>query len=100
MAPYEAGDIAGFPSTYAQDLVDRRIAAFHPPVKADAAPVDMLSTMDRAQLIAFAEAKLGVAEEPGADVSDEDIRGLLREHVDAADLQVQAEETPKPPKKP
>ncbi len=83
MAPYEAMDVAGFALAKAQDLVDRGIAEFWPPIAAAASPAevvvdDVLTDMDRAALVAFAGKHVGTAEEPPADVSDDEIRSAIR----------------------
>lgn len=75
-APYEAGDVAGFPSLQAQSLVDRGIAAFWP--AKSAAPADQFTAMDRAALVAFARDKLGMTDDPPATVSDDQLRDALR----------------------
>lgn len=85
--PYEAGDVAGFPLTLAQSFVDRRIATFHafeadePETATDdtAALDDAFSVMDRASLLAYGKEKLGMTDEPPAEVTDDQLRAALRE---------------------
>jgi hypothetical protein len=81
-APYVAGDIAGFPPAQAQAFVDRGIATFHtfPSANADEdeALDDAFAVMDRASLIAYGKEKLGMTDEPAADVSDDQLRDAIR----------------------
>ena len=91
-APYEAGDVAGFPLAHARELVDRGIAAYHPPETADAVPGepidDLLATMNRNQLVAFGREHLGMTDEPGADIGDDELRAAIRGSVDGQLLKV------------
>lgn len=81
--PYESGDVAGFPQATAQRYVDAGAAAFTgpltpvtdtPPAEAD----DEFTAMDRAALIAYGKANLGMTDEPPADTTDDALRVVLR----------------------
>lgn len=81
--PYEAGDVAGFPATHAQRLVEAGAATYHEFDVAssdeDEALDDAFSAMDRASLLAYAKDKLGLSDEPPAEVTDDELRATLRE---------------------
>lgn len=71
--PYYPGDVAGLGYALASSLRDRRIVSFDDPV---AAPD--FAAMDRAELVAYGRAHLGLVDEPPADVSDDEIRTALQ----------------------
>ena len=85
-SPYGADDVAGFPALQARSLVERGVAAYWPMTPTPLATVDdQFTGMDRAALIAFARDHLGLQDEPPADVSDDALRGILRDQLAAAD---------------
>ena len=100
-APYNAGEVAGFPALHAQRLVSRGAADFWPPVVVKAveeveAPrlPDILDGMDRAQLVVFAREHLGMTDEPPGDVGDDALREAIRGRADAEILKVPAHAAP------
>ena len=85
-SPYGADDVAGFPALQARSLVDRGVAAYWPMKPTPLATVDdQFTGMDRAALIAFARDHLGLQDEPPADVSDDALRGILRDQLAATE---------------
>ena len=97
MAPYEAGDIAGFSHARAHALVQRRIADFHPATPDTAVSAagptepDILDAMDRPHLVAFGREHLGMRDEPPIEITDVALRHAIRANVDPALLIVEAD---------
>lgn len=100
--PYEAGDVAGFTPALAQSFIDRSIATFHPAGPAEPVPggaptppsePDQFAAMDRAALVAFAKANLGMTDEPPAETTDDQLRDALRQQATPAQAAPKAPKT-------